>query len=168
MEENQHKKWALLVYGLLLLYFIAYALISYRVTRITDQNMGELGQFFVYERVGELRYNLVPFSNYVRLALGGHPGAAVGLLLVQVAELVPLGIALPLLQKRLHRYYKTVLLGWGFLMAIQYVPTMLSKVGLVNVDDMIITFVSISIGYWIWNRFVPKDEEFVNAVAIDF
>lgn len=164
---SKKKKWALLVYGLVLLYFIAYALISYQVSQITNQGIGELGQFFVYGRVGELRYNLIPFSNYGRLALGGHPGAAAGLLLVQFASFVPLGIALPLLQKRLHRYYKTVLIGWGFLMVIKYLPMMMSKVGLANIDYPIITFVGISIGYWIWNRFIPKNEEFVNAVALD-
>ena len=103
------------------------------------------------ERVLEL-LNPVPFETICRfLRLLGHPSSAD----VRVAAVnlfgniflfVPLGLLLPEVYPKLRRWWKTMLVTAGAVMAVE-LGQMLTLLGTCDIDDLILNLLGAAIGY---------------------
>lgn len=148
------KKKAAILYLAAAVYLVLFGVITYFLEPILEHGAGTLGPLFQYEQSGEFRYNVVPFINYVRLVHAGYTIQALGLWLLQAVLYLPLGLFLPLLNGWTCTY-KRLLLEWVVLSLFFEGASLLTRVGLVNVDNVIFLFLGMSVGYWIWKRWLP-------------
>ena len=75
--------------------------------------------------------------------------SAVVNLVGNVVMFVPLGMLLPAIWQRLRRFWKTVLLGAGVIVAVE-IAQLLSLRGRCDVDDLILNLIGIAAGYVLW------------------
>lgn len=95
------------------------------------------------------RYNLVPFNEIARYF---HYFDVVGLLAFlinivgNVVAFLPFGFFLPIISRRSKKWYNTVMLGFGFSLALETMQ-LIFMVGSFDVDDMILNTMGAALGF---------------------
>lgn len=149
------KKRIAILYSLAALFLIVFGIITYHLDPILNHGAGELGSVINYSRSGELRYNVIPFANYARLVQAGYSMEALELWFLQVALYIPFGLLFPLMNVW-SRSYKRVLLIWLSLSLLFEGTSLITRVGVFNIDNVLFLFLGISVGYWLWKRICSK------------
>lgn len=98
------------------------------------------------ESVLPLRINLIPFVNIADYEITRE---AIINIIGNVCLFIPTGIILPILYKRLDRFWKVLLTGAGMSLAIEVIQLLLPG-SVTDIDDLILNTAGVAIGYGIY------------------
>lgn len=95
------------------------------------------------------QYNLVPFNEIIRyIRYYDVVGPLLFLINIvgNVAAFVPFGFFLPIISRRSKKWYNTVMLGFGFSLALETLQ-LIFMVGSFDVDDMFLNTMGAALGF---------------------
>lgn len=96
------------------------------------------------------RYNLKPLNEIKRYIYVGFTDKRFLVnVLGNIVAFIPFGLALPLISHHKQKFVSVLLLGIEFIIMVETVQLM-SKVGVFDVDDIILNTAGVILGYWIF------------------
>lgn len=112
-----------------------------------------------YAMEGSINYNLVPFRSIGNQVVHIFQGWALVNLFGNIVPFIPFGFLLPISYRKINTFYKVFVVGFLSIIFIELFQ-FITKLGSLDVDDIILNAVGVSIGYfmiWLFNRiFIRK------------
>lgn len=115
-----------------------------------------------YAQSGEWRYSLWPMRNMIALISGGHVLDALVVYGGEFLLAIPLGIYLPLFNRKNRTYGRTLIRAMA-LGIIIIITGGMRAIGVFELDYFILLILGTTVGYWIWQRclwiyFIEQEE----------